>query len=103
MWNFPLPFLDQMLDRSVGHEFHYLLDMYFDYNQIDIALEDQEKIMFTCPYGIFSFRSDDYFLDMVEGFLEVFVDDFSKLVTHFIIACIIYILCWNYMNRLTWY
>ena len=44
--NFPLPFIDQMLDRLAGHEYYYFLDGYSGYNQIAIALEDQEKTTF---------------------------------------------------------
>ena len=38
--HFPLPFLDQMLDKLVGHEYYCFLDGYFGYNQIAIAPED---------------------------------------------------------------
>ena len=48
--HFPLPFLDQMLDRLAGHEYYCFLEGYSGYNQIAIALEDQEKTTFTCPY-----------------------------------------------------
>ena len=54
--HFPLPFIDQMLDRLVGHPDFCFLDGYSGYNQISIALEDQEKTTFTCPFGTFSFR-----------------------------------------------
>ena len=54
--HFPLPFIDQMLGRLVGHPHFYFLNGYSGYNQIAIALEDQEKITFTCPYGTFIFR-----------------------------------------------
>ena len=54
--HFPLPFLDQMLDRLIGHKYYYLLNEYSGYNQITISLEDQEKTTFTCPYGMFPFR-----------------------------------------------
>ena len=37
--HFPLPFLDQMLDRLEGHEYYCFLDGYSGYNQIDIAPE----------------------------------------------------------------
>ena len=54
--HFPLPFLNQMLDRLTRHKYYYFLDGYFGYNQIAIASEDQEKTTFTCSYGTFSFR-----------------------------------------------
>ena len=41
--HFPLPFLDQMLDRLAGHEYYCFLDGYSGYNQIAIAPKDQEK------------------------------------------------------------
>ena len=41
--HFPLPFVDQMLERVAGQEFYCLLYGYSGYNQIEIALEDQEK------------------------------------------------------------
>ena len=54
--HFPLPFIDQMLDRLAEHPHFYFLDGYSRYNQISIALEDQEKTTFTCPFGTFTFR-----------------------------------------------
>ena len=54
--HYPLPFIDQMLERLAGHDFYYFLDGYSGYNQIAIAPEDQEKTTFTCPYGTFAFR-----------------------------------------------
>ena len=97
--HFPLPFLDQMLDRLVRHEYYYFLDGYSGYNQITIAPEDQEKTTFTCPYGTFAFRRMPFrlcnapgtfqrcmmaiFSYMVEKTIEVFMDDFSVLGNSF--------------------
>ncbi|KAL3577714.1 hypothetical protein D5086_019218 [Populus alba] len=91
--HFPLPFMDQILERVAGHEFYCFLDGYSGYNQIEIALEDQEKTTFTCPFGTFAYRRMPFglcnapatfqrcmlsiFSDMVERFLEIFMDDFS--------------------------
>ena len=55
-YHFPLPFIDQMLDRLADHEFYCSLDGYAGYNQIAIALEDQEKTTFTCLYRTFALR-----------------------------------------------
>ncbi|KAI3469034.1 hypothetical protein Pfo_025697 [Paulownia fortunei] len=54
--HFPLPFIDQMLDRPAGYQYYYFLDGYLGYNQIVIAPKDQGKTTFTCPYGTFAFR-----------------------------------------------
>ena len=47
--HFPLPFIDQMLERLAGHAFYYFLDGYSGYNQIAVDPQDQEKTAFTCP------------------------------------------------------
>ena len=54
--HFPLPFVDQMLERLAGHMFYCFLDGMSGYFQIPIAPEDQEKTTFTCPYGTFAYR-----------------------------------------------
>jgi hypothetical protein len=38
--HFPLPFMDQILERVAGYEFYCFLDGYSGYNQIKIALKD---------------------------------------------------------------
>ncbi|KAK9003657.1 hypothetical protein V6N11_084292 [Hibiscus sabdariffa] len=54
--HFPLPFIDQMLDRLVGKPFYCFLDGYSSYNLIAITPEDHSKTTFTYPYGTFAFR-----------------------------------------------
>ncbi|KAL6348547.1 hypothetical protein AAG906_013167 [Vitis piasezkii] len=54
--HFPLPFMDQVLERVSGHPFYCFLDGYSGYFQIEIDLEDQEKTTFTCPFGTFAYR-----------------------------------------------
>ena len=91
--HFPLPFIDQMLERLASHAYYCFLDGCSRYNQIPIALEDQEKTTFTFPFGTFAYcrmpfglcnapstfqsRKISIFLDMVGQFLEVFMDYFS--------------------------
>ncbi|CAN6552297.1 unnamed protein product [Malus baccata var. baccata] len=91
--HFPLPFLDQMLERLAGHSFYCFLDGYSGYNQIVIAPDDQEKTTFTCPFGTFAYRRMPFglcntpatfqrcmvsiFSDYVEKIIKIFMDDFS--------------------------
>ncbi|GJX16459.1 reverse transcriptase domain-containing protein [Tanacetum coccineum] len=91
--HFPLPFMDQMLERLAGNEFYCFLDGFSGYFQIPIDPKDQEKTTFTCPYGTFAYRRmplglcnapgtfqrcmTAIFHDMIEKTMEVFMDDFS--------------------------
>nr|GEY01397.1 putative reverse transcriptase domain-containing protein [Tanacetum cinerariifolium] len=47
--HFPLPFMDQMLERLTGNELYCFLDGFSEYFQIPIDPQDQEKTTFTCP------------------------------------------------------
>ncbi|GJW10834.1 reverse transcriptase domain-containing protein [Tanacetum coccineum] len=89
---FPLPFMDQMLERLAGNEFYCFLDGFSGYFQIPIDPQDQEKTTFTFPYGTFAYRRMPFglcnapgtfqrcmmaiFHDMIEKTMEVFMDDF---------------------------
>ncbi|PKI48911.1 hypothetical protein CRG98_030687 [Punica granatum] len=89
----PLPFIDQMLKKLAGHDYYCFLDSYSGYNQIHITPTDQEKTTFTCPYGTFAFRRMPFglcnapanfqrymmsiFSDILENFIEIFIDEFS--------------------------
>ncbi|GJR34093.1 reverse transcriptase domain-containing protein [Tanacetum coccineum] len=91
--HFPLPFIDQMLERLAGNEYYCFLDGFFGYFQIPIDPQDQEKTTFTCPYGMFAYRRMPFglcnalgtfqrcmmaiFHNMIEETIEVFMDDFS--------------------------
>ncbi|GKB42008.1 reverse transcriptase domain-containing protein [Tanacetum coccineum] len=90
--HFPLPLIDQILERLCGNEYYCFLDGFSGFFQIPIPPEDQEKTTFTCPYGTFAYRRMPFglcnapatfqrcmttiFHDMVEDFMEVFMDDF---------------------------
>lgn len=54
--HFPLSFMDQILEKVVGHQFYCFLDDYSGYNQIEIAPEDQENTTFIYPFSTFSYR-----------------------------------------------
>nr|GEY53811.1 reverse transcriptase domain-containing protein [Tanacetum cinerariifolium] len=91
--HFPLSFIDQKLERLAGNEYYCFLDGFSGYFLIPIDPRDQEKTLFTCPYGTFAYRRMPFglcnapgtfqrcmlaiFHDMVEMTMEVLMDDFS--------------------------
>jgi hypothetical protein len=91
--HFPLPFIDEMLERLPNHSFFCYLDSYSGYHQIPIHPDDQSKTTFTCPYGTFAYMRMSFglcnapasfqrcmmaiFSDLVEKVMEVFMDDLS--------------------------
>jgi hypothetical protein len=82
-----------MVKRLARHEYYCFLDGYSGYNQVLVDPEDQEKTTFTCPFGTFAYRRMPFelcnapttfqrfmisiFSDMVEQFMEIFMNDFS--------------------------
>ena len=91
--HFPLPFIDQMLERLAQHSHFCYLDGYSGFFQIPIHPDDQEKTTFTCPWGTFAYRRMPFglcnapatfqrcmmaiFSEYIENIMEVFMDDFS--------------------------
>nr|GFB95313.1 reverse transcriptase domain-containing protein [Tanacetum cinerariifolium] len=90
--HFPLPFMDQMLERLAGNQYYCFLNGFSGYFQILIDPKDQEKTIFTCLYGTFAYRCMPFglcnapgtfqrcmmaiFHDMIEKTIEVFMNDF---------------------------
>ena len=91
--HYPLPFIDQMLERLSKHTHFCFLDGYSGFSQILVSQPDQEKTTFTCPFGTYAYRCMPFglcnapatfqrcmttiFSDFCEKIIEVFMDDFS--------------------------
>src|SRR3954463_13723436 len=54
--HYPLPFIDQMLERFSKNTHFCYLDGYSGFSQIHVTTADQEKTTFTCPYGTYAYR-----------------------------------------------
>ena len=95
-----MPGIDQLVDATVGHPRMSFLDVFQEYHQIPLALDDQEKMAFVTPtrnyhykvmpFGLKNARST-YQRMMIRIFepqlgksIEVYIDDLvvkSKIVS----------------------
>ena len=91
--HYPLPFIDQMLERLSKHTHFCYLDGYSDFSQIPVSQPNQEKTTFTYPFGTCAYRRMPFglrnapvtfqrcmtaiFTNFCEKIVEVFMDDFS--------------------------
>ena len=79
--HFPLPFIDQVLERVSGHPFYCFLDRYSGYFQSEIDVEDQEKTTFTCPFGTYTYRRMPFGLgNALATFQRCMLSIFSDMV-----------------------
>ena len=91
--HYPLPFIDQMLERLSKHTHFCFLDGYSGFSQIPVSAKDQLKTTFTCPFGTFVYRCMPFglcnapatfqrcmmaiFSDFCEKIVEVFMNHLS--------------------------
>nr|GEW62325.1 reverse transcriptase domain-containing protein [Tanacetum cinerariifolium] len=107
--------MDQMLERLAGNKYFCLLDGFFGYFQIPSNPNDQEKTIFTCPFGTYAYRRMPFglcnapatfqrcmlaiFHDMIKESIEVFMNDFSVFGNSFE-TCLINLdkMLWRYKD-----
>ncbi|GJY59014.1 reverse transcriptase domain-containing protein [Tanacetum coccineum] len=90
--HFPLPFMDQMLERLAGNKYFCFLDGFSGYFQIPIDPNDQEKTTFTCPFRTYAYRRVPFGLGNAPAtfqrcMLAIFhdmIEEFVKVKCHFI-------------------
>ncbi|KAM2039975.1 hypothetical protein ACFX1T_013369 [Malus domestica] len=89
--DFPLPIIEIMVDATTGHEALSFMDDSSGYNQIRMALEDEELTAFRTPKGIYCYNVMPFglknagatyqramqkiFNDMLHKNVECYVDD----------------------------
>ena len=89
--DFPLPYIDVLVDNTAQHKVFSFMDGFSCYNQIRMAPEDMEKTTFVTQLGTFCYKvmpfrlknaGETYqrvmvalFHDMIHHEIEVYVDD----------------------------
>jgi hypothetical protein len=78
--NFPMPFIDQILDECAESEIFSFMDGFLGYNQIQIKPKDQHKTTFICPWGMFAYQKMPFVLKNArETFQQAMTFDFHDL------------------------
>ena len=91
--NYPLPKMDQILQRVVGSERISTMDGFSGYNQVKVLPEDQEKTTFATPWGTFMYAKmpfrlmnagetfqramDIAFADKRDKFVVIYMDEIT--------------------------
>lgn len=79
--HFPLPFIDQMLERLAEKANYCFLDSFLGYFQVSITPEDQEKTIFICPFGTYAYRRMPFDLCNAPGsFQRAMMSIFSEFL-----------------------
>ena len=54
--DFPLPYIDFLVDNTTQHKVFSFMDRFSGYNQIQLAPEDMEKTTFVTQWGTFCYK-----------------------------------------------
>ena len=54
--NYPVPYIEHLLERVTRAEAYSFIDGFLGYNQISVVPEDQHKTAFATEFGTFAYR-----------------------------------------------
>jgi len=54
--NFPMPFIDRIINKCARRKIFSFMDGFSGYNQIQIQLKDQHNTAFICSWGTFAYK-----------------------------------------------
>ena len=75
---FPIPKIDQTVDATAGYALLSFLEAYSGYNQIPMAVEDQEKTAFITECGLYCYTVMPFRLKNVDSTYQRLVNKMFK-------------------------
>lgn len=89
--SFPLPWIDQVVDSTVGHGMLSFMDAFFGYHQIPMATVDEEKTIFITLHELYCYKimlfglknagatyqrlMTKIFKPLIDNIVDVYIDD----------------------------
>ena len=58
--NYPVPYIEHLLERVAGAEAYNFIDGFSGYNQISVVPEDQHKTSFATKFGAFTYKQTPF-------------------------------------------
>ena len=83
-YNYPTPFIDQIIDDCVWCEIFSFMDRFSGYNQINIRPDDQHKTTFICPWGTFAYRKLPFGLKNTGTTFQIAMDYAFNEIKHIV-------------------
>lgn len=96
---YPMPRVDELIDRVSGANYITTLDLTKGYWQVPVAKKDREKTAFTTPHGLFQFRRMPFGLQgapaTFQRMVDKLLDGLSDFASAYIDDIIIFSRTWN--------
>ena len=87
--NYPVPPMEQILQKVFGFEMLSLLDGFSGYNQILVSLDDQLKTAFRIPWGTYAYRKMPFgLINAGENFQRAMDISFGGLINYSLVVYI---------------
>ena len=77
--HYPLPFINQILERLAKYTYFCFLDGYSGFSQIPVSQPDQEKTILSCPFGTYAYRRMPFGLCKAHATFQICITPYSLI------------------------
>ena len=77
--SFSLPRIDQLVDATIGHQLLSFMDAFSNFNQIRMAFENEEKIIFITKKSLYCYKVIPFGLKNVRAIYQRLVNKVFKI------------------------